>query len=208
MTETRLRPMSLDRSMRTTFENYATLFLFVACVTVPVQVGYLYIFRDVVAVREIHQGIEELSGEPRVRDVGQSEIESYRTAGLWTGLATVALLPLLGGGARCVIAASRRGELPLVRRAWTGCLAGWRAPVGPAARPADLAAGLAVGVAVAWLVGSAGALLVEPVPRAVAFGPLGVVRGAALAAGGPFLLVPLALLFPTRPQESRAPRTP
>jgi hypothetical protein len=200
--------MSLDRSLRTTLENYATLFLFVACVTVPVQVGYMFVFRDVVAVREIHEGIEELRGEPRVRDVGRSEIESYRTAGLWTGLATVALLPLLAGGTRCVVTASRRGELPLVRRAWAGCLAGWRAPAGQGARPRDLAVGLAVGIAVAWLVGSAGTLLVEPVPRGVAFGPLGLVRGAALAAGAPFLLVPLALLFPIRAQESPPLRTP
>ena len=53
----------LDRGLRATFRNFATLFFVVAIVLVPLNLVITYVYRDAVRVREIETQIRELETE-------------------------------------------------------------------------------------------------------------------------------------------------
>lgn len=184
-------PVSVDYALRTTFRNYATLFFVVAAVTVPVHVVYAFVFRDVVAVREIHEVVEDLEPRQQVRSVTADDLARYRRTGWLIAAAEIALIPVLAGAARTVLATE---DSVSVTSAWRGSLTGWKAPPPRPAHPLGaVVVGAVVAVAVGVLIRATGHLLSEPVGEAVAFGPVGLVEGVARAAGAAFLLVPLAL---------------
>jgi hypothetical protein len=183
--------VSVDDVLKTTFRNYATLFFVVAALTVPVHVVHAFIYRDVVAVRDIHDAVEDLDPGQQVRRVTADDLAQYRTTGWLIAAAEIALIPVLAGAARTVLATR---DSVSVGTAWKRWLGGWRAPLPRPAHPAAvLAVGAVVAVAVASLLRSTGYLLSEPVGEAVSFAPVGLTEGLARAAGAPFLLVPLAL---------------
>jgi hypothetical protein len=183
--------VSVDDVLKTTFRNYATLFFVVAALTVPVHVVHAFVYRDVIAVREIHDAVEDLDPGQQVRRVTADDLAKYRTTGWLIAAAEVALIPVLAGAARTVLAT--RDSLS-VGTAWRRWLGGWRKPLPrPAYQAGVLLVGAAVAVAVAFLLRATGFLLSEPVGEVVAFGPVGLTEGLARAAGAPFLLVPLAL---------------
>jgi hypothetical protein len=184
-------PVSLDDVLRSTFRNYATLFFVVAVLTVPVHVVHSFVFRDVVAVREIHNAVEDLAPPQQVRRVSADDLADYRNTGLLIAAAEIALIPILVGAARTVLAA---GPEASVTGAWAEAVSGWKSPL---PRPTHALVAVAVGatlaVAIGFLIRTTGYLLSEPVPEGVSFGPIGLAEGVARAAGAPFLLVPLAL---------------
>jgi hypothetical protein len=183
--------VSLDDVLRSTFRNYATLFFIVAALTVPVHVVHSFVYRDVVAVRRIHDAVEDLAPRQQVRRVSAADLAQYRTTGLLIAAAEIALVPLFVGAARTVLGA-REGAS--VIGGWRGSVRGWNVPL---PRPAHPLIAVAVGATLAVVIGfslsTTGYLLSEPVGESVSFGPVGLTEGVAHAAGAPFLLVPLAL---------------
>jgi hypothetical protein len=183
--------VSLDDVLRSTFRNYATLFFVVAVLTVPVHVVHSFVYRDVVAVRQIHDAVEEFTPGQQVRRVSADDLADYRNSGLLIAAIEIALLPVLVGAARSVLSAHSDAS---VIESWTGAVAGWKAPLPRPAHPlVTLVVGAALAVAIGFLIRTTGYLLSEPVPEAVSFGPIGLTEGVARAAGAPFLLVPLAV---------------
>jgi hypothetical protein len=185
-------PVSVDDALKTTFRNFATLFFVVAALTVPVHVVHAFVYRDVIAVRDIHDAVEDLDPRQQVRGVTADDLVQYRTTGWLIAAAEIALIPVLAGAARTVLVTR---DSVSVGTAWKRWLGGWREPLPRlASHPATvLVVGAVIGVAVAFLLRSMGYLLSEPVGEAVAFGPVGLTEGVARATGAPFLLVPLAL---------------
>jgi hypothetical protein len=185
--------VSVDLALRATFRNFATLFLIVAAVTVPLHVVHAFLYRDVEAVRDIRDEIAELEPDDPVREVTSNDLDAYRTTSLWIVAAEIALVPLLAGAARDVLSADSRSELPGVGSAWAHSLSAWRTSTDSEVSFSAVAVGLGMAAAVASMAGQITAFLAEPIPPDVAFGPLGLGRGVAYALGAPFFLVPLAL---------------
>jgi hypothetical protein len=184
-------PVSVDDVLKSTFRNYVTLFFVVAALTVPIHVVHSFVYRDVVAVRQIHGAVEDLEPQQQVRRVSADDLAEYRTTGWLITAAEIALVPLLAGAARTVIAAGGAGS---VLGGWRGAVSGWKEPLPRPVRPViAVVVGLALAMAIGFLVRTTGNLLSEPVGEAVSFGPIGLTEGIARAAGAPFFLVPLAL---------------
>jgi hypothetical protein len=180
--------MLLDRALSTTLRNFSTFFLVIALVTIPLNLAWAGLFRDVIATREIHAEIRTLPPEDRVEGVNGDDIDRARYA-QWLVLALeLALIPLMLRAFRGVIERDQAGHVPTTWGAWRG--------VGrkPAERPSSWRPSLILAMAaialVVWLLGAAiGALLAAPVPEARAWLVVGLMRGAALALALPFLLV-------------------
>lgn len=180
----------MDHALKTTFRNYATLFFVVAALTVPVHVLHSFVYRDVVAVREIHEAVEELEPGQQVRRVSSDDLDRYRMTGWLIAAVEVALIPVLAGAVRMVLAARDAISVPA---AWSHAVAGWRADLPRLAHPIGaIAGGAVVALTVGVMLRATGLLLSEPVGEAVSFGPVGLTEGIARAAAAPFLLVPLA----------------
>ena len=182
--------MLLDRSLRTTFRNYSTLFLLVALVSVTAHLVYGVIFRDVLEVTELHPDVAALKAGRQVNNVGAKDLATSETA-RWIVLAVeVALLPVLIGAARRVVHKDEAGGVPTVPDAlahlrdkdarlsfrWGG------------AQMATVVIGLGLAAATWYLAERAGLLVAEPLPDRFNFIALELARGVALALGAPFLL--------------------
>jgi hypothetical protein len=185
----------LDASLRLTFRNFATLFLVVATVTVPLHVAASFVHRDTVALSELQPAIEDFPPRRKIKGVGPPELDAARkTTGIVTILEIALLVPAIGATRR-VLGAAERGHLPGVLDAWGHSVASLgRRPAAPRGGPVEAGAGLLLAAATGYAVYRIGLPLVETTPGAVRFGPAGVLDGAARAFGAPFLLVPLALL--------------
>ncbi|MGH2787088.1 MAG: hypothetical protein ACRDJV_04140 [Actinomycetota bacterium] len=185
--------MSIDGALRTTFRNYATLFFIVAAVTVPVHVAHAFIFRDVIAVRAVHNAIAEFDTGEEVRRVSARDLSRYRASSWLIAAAELALIPVLVGATRAVVASQDSVSVP---GAWRRSATGYKMPL-PRLRPraGAVALGTAVAIAIVWLTQSIGLLVSEPVGDSVSFGPVGGTMGIARAVGAPFLLIPLALAW-------------
>ena len=195
--------MLVDRVLRATFRNFATLFLATAIVTVPVQVGYELAFDEVVAVGHLHHFIDEFPEGRQVRGVGAAELERYRWWGIAIVLLEIALLPVLVRVTRRVLATDGDDEIPGVALAWARALRRLPSAPRPPSWPVPVVVGLVVAVGVFLLGESIAAVAAEPVPRAYVWAVLAAARGAVRALAAPFLLVPLAVAaggFP-RPGE-------
>jgi hypothetical protein len=186
--------MSVDRSLRTTFRNYLTVFFLVAVVTVPLHVGHAFLYRNVISVRELHPDIEDFPERRKVHRVGVKKLEQSRNAFLFVTVVELLLLPLAVGATRRVLEVDARGGLPRVVDGWVHSLHAWRRPVPEPGSPLAALVGAVLGLAVGYLVERIGVLLSEPVPGSVVFAPVGLTQGVARAAGAAFLLVPLAQL--------------
>jgi hypothetical protein len=182
--------MLLDRALRATVRNFSTLFLLVAILTVPLHVAHAYVFRQVIAVSDLHPAIEGFPRARKVKGVGRAELTEARTSYVVLNLLEVALLPLVARAAAHVMAADRRDEVPTVTRAVAPRRHGAGAPSWRLLSPAALAAALVIAVAVAWLARAAGLILVEPLPSTSAFAGVGLVEGLSRAVGAPFLVGP------------------
>jgi hypothetical protein len=171
----------LDDALRATFRNFSTLFLLVAAIAVPLHLGHAYVFRQVLAVSELHPAIEALDRGEFVRSVGAGELRRARTSFLVLSLAELALIPVLARGARAIVSADAgtatvAGGLRAVvtrgsiapRRLGTGALAG----------------ALVVAVVIALLARAAGLVALEPIADERAYPWIGLVEGVSRALGG------------------------
>ncbi|MDQ3953827.1 MAG: hypothetical protein M3279_12835 [Actinomycetota bacterium] len=183
----------LERTLRLALRNYVTLFLFVATFAVAIHLVYLYLFRDVVGLAELHDAIREFPPDRQVRGVGHRDLDAWRIGNLVVTLAEIALLPFLAKGAARVIEQDAGGEVPTVRAALAATTKrGYR--WFPSPREAGpLLVAIAVALPAWWLVRRTGLLLVEPVGPDGSWAPVALVEGVARAAGAPFVLVSVVL---------------
>lgn len=185
--------MPLDRALSLLFRHFSTCFLLVASLTLPLHVAVSYSHRDVIAVAEIHDDIEDFPADRRVGGVGPAELSAYRSSGPIVLLVELAALPVLVAAARRIVERDRTGHLPLVGDAWVHGVFGWR-HLRPR-RPGPALAGAALAVVVVLLSRALGLLITEAVPEAVAWAGRAVTEGGARALGVPFLLIPAAVAF-------------
>jgi hypothetical protein len=187
--------MLLNRAFRYAFRNFSTLFLLVAMITVPLQMGYAIAFRSVIAVNDLQPYIERFPPHREVRGVGREQLAQARLT-YWSLTALeIAMLPLLVGAARRVIEVDSQGRLPGVADAWRHAFRRTGSKPWPPSKEAGVAfvvAGL-VTVAVAVLCRLIGSLLIEALGTSVAFAGVGVVEGVSRAVAAPFFLTPWAV---------------
>jgi hypothetical protein len=184
--------MPLDRALRATVRNFSTIFLLVALVTLPLQLIHAYVFRNVIAVSELHPAIETFPQERQVSGVGRRQLREAAVTYAVVNVIEIALLPWVVGATAQVMATDRRQGVPTVLRALQAT--GSSLAVARLTRlrrgPMLLAATLAV--AVGWLLRVIGLIVVEPLPDSAAFAGVGLVEGLCRAVGGAFLVGPLA----------------
>ena len=186
----------LERAFSAAFRNFSTLFLLVAIFTVPIHVGYSFVFREVIEVAELHSSIEEFPDYRQVKGVGPDEIRTARLTYLGLSVLELALLlPLLARATVRVLEVDARGGVPTIPGALRSV---GRRHQGSAGRlwgalPAVAAAAL-LAVAMGWLFERAGLLLVEAVPDEAAWPLVGLIQGTARALAAPFLLVAIATI--------------
>ncbi|MDQ3915897.1 MAG: hypothetical protein M3323_11330 [Actinomycetota bacterium] len=183
----------LERTLRLALRNYVTLFLFVACVTISIHLVYLFLFRDVVGVSELHAAIDEFPPQRQVRGVGHRDLDAWRVGNGVVTLIEIALVPFLAKGAARVVEQDEADALPTV----TAALAA-TAKRGYKWFPSPREAGpllvcSAIGLAVWWFVHRTGLLLVEPVGPDGRWAAVALVEGSARAAAAPFVLVSVVL---------------
>jgi hypothetical protein len=185
--------MLVDAAFRSTFREFSTLFLLVAVMTVPMHVAHSYVFRDVLAVRDLHPDIRDFPEGRRVRDVGVADLHRSQQAWLALTLLEIALIPVVVRAARPVV----RGELQPATVLGAYRRVARRRPRGKE-RPRQLAWTL-VGLAVAALLVTAllrasGLVVVAALPDDHAFPWIGLVEGTARALGGALFVGPAAFL--------------
>jgi hypothetical protein len=180
----------LDRSFRRALGDYSTLFLLVAVFTVTLHLVYSVIFRDVIAMSDLHPELSLLRPNGAVRGVGPSDLSTSETF-YWilTALEIVAI-PFLTAGAGRILQVGAAGGVGTVPDAYRhmrevrGRLtlrfdgSGWAAVV--------LAA--AIALAIGYMFERAGLLLTEVLPDDWLFLGAGLVRGLSRAVAAPFFL--------------------
>ena len=183
----------LERTLRLALRNYVTLFLFIACVTITIHLVYLYLFRDVVGISELHAAIDEFPPQRQVRGVGHSDLNAWRVGNGIVTLIEIALVPFLAKGAARVVEQDEEGEVPTVKAALAATAKkGYKwFPSPREAGPLLVCAVLAL--AVWWLVRRTGVLLLEPVGPDARWAAEALVEGVARAAAAPFVLVSVVL---------------
>lgn len=181
----------LDRALSTLFRHFATYFLLVAVLVMPLHVGFSYWHRDVIALSDIHGDIATLPGDRGVRGVGPDDLEAFRVGGVLLIIVELAALPVLVAAGRHIIVRDEEGRPPEIIDAWRHGFSEWtrlrlRAP-GVLLSGAVLAAGVVL------LARTAGHLVAEPLPGPVAWVGAAVAEGGARALGAPFFVAAAAL---------------
>jgi hypothetical protein len=187
--------MPLDRVLAITWRNFATLFLIVALVTVPLHVGRAFMDRKVLVARELEPDIEAFPEGREVRGIGPADLDGARRSLVVVTIIELALLTLAVGAVRRALSIDLRGRPPGVLDAWAhapGAL--FRGPSGPGPSVSTVVVGVGLGLAAGILLERIGLILAEPVPLYLTFAPTGLTQGVARALGAIFFLVPLALL--------------
>ena len=184
----------LDHAFRLTLKNFTTYFLLVACVTMPLHVGYAFVFQKVIAVSEIHDEIERFPSGRQVRSVGTAELDDARRGLLAVTALEILLLPLLARASRRVLQDDSEGQLVTVRGAWTGLgetggslLGAWRDHV------SALLFALATALVLGLLAERVGVLLAEPLGDPRAWAGVGLAHAVARSLAAPFFLVTWAV---------------
>jgi hypothetical protein len=180
----------LDRAFHRALHSFSTLFLIVAVLTLTLHLVYSVLFRDVIALSELHLEISSLRPNVVVQGVGPRDAASSETF-FWalTALEVLAI-PLLVAATHRVIQVDERGGVPTVPDAYSHVSevrsrfslrfvrSGWAAVL--------------LGAAAAFLIGylfeRAGLLLTEVLPDDWLFVGAGVVRGLSRAVAAPFFL--------------------
>jgi hypothetical protein len=186
----------LDRVLAVTWRNFATLFLIVALVTVPLHVARTFVYRKVLVVREFEPDIEAFQEGREVRGIGPEDLDAARRS-LWiVTVIEILLIPLaVGAVRRALMVGDVHDHPPGVLDAWThSASALFSREGGRSPSVGAIAGGAAIGLLAGALLERIGLILSEPVPLYLAFAPIGVTEGASRAVGAIFFLVPLALL--------------
>ena len=184
----------LDRTLRSTFRNFSSLFLLAALFSVPASVIFCFIFRNTIAVHELHDTISSFPGDRAVLGVGRQTLLVSRWVGWGIVVAGGVLLIYLVRCTRRILEREQKGQITTVVDAL-------REP--PEAKPslqvairddpASLLGGLAIGLVTGLLALKGGLLLSEILSEGRLWAGVALARGASWALGVPFVLVPWAL---------------
>ena len=189
-TRTYTQPMLVDRAFRFAFRNYSTLWLIVASVVFPLHLAHGYVFRDVIAVSQLHPAIELFPERRQVARVSAADLAEARR---WHAALTameIVLIPALAGAATRVLEEDLRGGVPGALRAWGGATRlNLRGLVG---RPGPLLVALAISFAAGWLAETTGGLLVEPLPPGLLWVGAALTAATARSLAAPLLLATMA----------------
>jgi hypothetical protein len=162
----------------------------VAVLTVTLHLIYSVIFRDVIAMSELHPELSGLRPNAAVRGVGPSDLATSETFYWILTALEVAAIPFLVAGAGRVIEVEAEGGVPTVPDAYRHMRevrsrftlrfdgSGWGAVV--------LGAGTAL--AIGYMFERAGLILTEVLPDDWLFLGAGLVRGLSRAVAAPFFL--------------------
>jgi hypothetical protein len=182
--------MLVDRAFRFAFRNYSTLWLIVATVVFPLHLVHGYVFRDVIAVSDLHAAIELFPARRQVAQVSAADLAEARRWHAALTAVEVALIPALAGATTRVLQEDVRGEVPGALRSWAGAV---RLDLGAQfGRPGPVLFALVTSLAIGWLVEATGRLLVEPAPDGLLWATGAVVAATARSVAAPFLLATLA----------------
>jgi hypothetical protein len=180
--------MLLDRALRTALRNLSTFFLIVALVTVPLNVAWGFLYRDVIALQEVHADIRALPEGQKVNGVDSSQLDQARYAELIVLALEAALVPVLLRVSRRAIEIDESGHVPTALGAWRGLARRSERPRGEWRAGVVLMTAL-FAVAVWLLASSIGSLIAAPLGDQVAWLAVGLGRALALALALPFALV-------------------
>jgi hypothetical protein len=184
----------LDRAFRRAFRSFSTLFLVVAIVTIPAHLVFSFVFRDVIATRDIHQQISEFPNYRQVRNVGPKDLTAARFAYWGLCALEVALIPLAMRATRRVIDVEERGGVATAPDAWRHAFDRSDRSDRDGTRRFDPASLPALGVAVfvafvlGFLIERAGLMVVEALPDDIAWAATALVQATARAGAAPFAL--------------------
>jgi hypothetical protein len=154
---------------------------------------YAFIFRDVIAVGEIHDQVEDIAPGRQVRNVGPGQLRDARTGYLIVTALELASIPLLVRATRRVLADDEDTVVPGAWRAWAGSFRGPWVPRGDRELWVAIAIGVAFAVIAGYLIERTGLLVVQMVDPDIRWLADGSVRGFSRAIGAPFGMVPLAM---------------
>jgi hypothetical protein len=177
----------LEAGLRATFRHFWTFFFIAAGVAVPLHLVYVFIFHNVIAIRELAPQIALFPSARQVHFVGPPQLQHARIA-LWAVDAVeVVLLPLAVRAARAVLDSDERGEVPTAISAWRDSLHRHTGESLPRLDSAFLIAVL-IALVVGVLLDAIARLVAEPIGTNWSFVILGLTQGAARAAGAAFFL--------------------
>ena len=184
----------LEKGLSYAFRDLWTYILIAAVVTVPLHFVYAVTFRNVIAVAEVHEEIEDFTGERTTRDVGPSDLDAERAA--WIAIAAIelALLPFAARATRRALERDIDDKVPTVLGAWAGIGSaggGFGAALKKNIGPLALAALLAL--TAGFLAERAGMLLSEVLGIGSRWAGVALAQGLGRAIGAPLFLVPWAL---------------
>ncbi|MBA3431046.1 MAG: hypothetical protein H0U16_06145, partial [Actinobacteria bacterium] len=181
----------LERTLSTTFKNFSTFFLIVAVVSVPLHLVYGFIFKDVIAARDLHTYILNFPVTRQVGGVGRPQLRNADLAFYALTVLEIALIPLAVRAVRRVVEIDAAGGVPTVIGAWAGALrrtTSHRLSETPASgrpRPglATVVASIGLAAAITWLAQQIGYLVAEPVAESLDWAVVGLARGTARSLG-------------------------
>lgn len=180
----------LDRGLRSTFSNFATLFFVVAAIVVPLNLVNTYIFRDVERVREIEHQIRGLETET-ILGVNPQRLDAAGRARTLVLIVELLLIPALLGASRRVLDDDTDGRVPKISSALA---VGFTRPrIAPLFQNPGLSLSALVLAGLVWLlVTGIGSVVAEALYDEAAWAGVGLFRGLAVAIAAPFLLGPVA----------------
>lgn len=180
----------LDRGLRSTFRNFATLFFVVAAVVVPLNLVNTYIFKDVERVREVEHQIRGLETET-ILGVDARRLDEAERARTLVLIVELLLIPALLGASRKVLDNDAQGRLPTASSALA---VGFVRPrIAPLFKNPGLTLSALLLAGVVWfLVRGIGSVVAEALYDEAAWAGVGLFRGLAVAIAAPFLLGPIA----------------
>jgi hypothetical protein len=177
----------LEDGLRSTFRHFWTFFFIAAGVTVPLQLIYVFLFHDVIALRELAPQIALFPSARQVHFVGPPQLQHARIA-LWlVDAIEVALLPLAVRAAGAALTSDETGEVPTAWKAWRDSFRRHGGRSWPRFNLSLLFA-VVVAIVVGVLLDAIGRLIAEPIGTNWSFVVLGLVQGSARAAGAAFFL--------------------
>ena len=183
----------LDRAFRDAFKNFATLFVVVAIVAIPIHLAYAFTFRNVIATHEIHPQIREFPNYRQVRSVGPKQL-THASIAFWalTGLEIIVVLPLAVKATRRVLAVEEEGGVATAPDAWRHALSRNETRTFTSASLPGVAIAVIAAFVLVTLVETALLTAAELVGARNNWATVGTVQGVARATAVPFVLATIA----------------
>jgi hypothetical protein len=177
----------LEAGLRSTFRHFWTFFFIAAAITVPLHLIYVFLFHNVIAIRELAPQIALFPSARQVHFVGPPQLQHARMA-LWVlDAVEVALLPLAIRAAGAVLEMDQKSEVPTALKAWRDSFRRHRMKFLPRSNSAFLIAVL-IAVVVGVFLDAIARLIAEPIGTNWSFVVLGLAQGSARAASAAFFL--------------------